>query len=341
VKYSARKRTASVLSAVGVVLIAASQFVVLGTLDVDTKLGIIPVKLYVEMYETGVNYRAEVNAMGKNVSIEDSRNFFTGMGNFQDTVGFAKGSAKYRNHTLTPYVWPGNSSADVVVETMVDSIPWWPVGMAQDCHVRVLFKSSENASYILIKKVWLELHRGDRYKVVWEKQPGDRLSAPGEERVYSTQVTLEEDLGKFSIVGKAEVEMVDRDGRTSNHIMRSYSDRPKMIDLWSISRADTVSIALTFAAFPCAVAAVILGAAAVYAAYRKKRWAWKLSAGASAAALLSPLFYIQGGSTLIKLIGYGEFFSWAPGIALPFAAAGVLAAVPYLLYRKPKRRKKK
>jgi hypothetical protein len=93
---------------VGMMLLLSSLALPWATLKVDTKLGPIPVTLDAQVSEYGVSYTADLSGTqgliqgsgNINKKITDKKVFITGLGSFQELIGFIKGSSKYRNHTI-------------------------------------------------------------------------------------------------------------------------------------------------------------------------------------------------------------------------------------------------
>jgi len=328
-----------------------------GGLDVETKLGIIPVTLNADVYVHKVSYEADLSgtegiiSANQNMSrkMSEERVYLTGLGDFQETVGFVKGSNKYKNHTIEVYTLPDNNRAKVVIETYADNIPWWPVGVAQDMRLTVkIAEPPVNITHVLIKKVWFELHQEvdgeDRYKVIWENEPGDKLKKAGDSKEYPIKVTAEEDYGKFSIVGRAQVELIDINGKSNNgRELRSFSDNPKMINLWTVSTQRTIRLGLMIGAFPVTMLAGILMIISAVGYILGKRWAWKMALASAILAILSVLFFMSGVYALIELTGYIDWFSWnAVGLSIPTVGAvlGFVGVFFAFITRPPKRSKK-
>jgi hypothetical protein len=325
---SPRPVAAMAVLLVGMMLLSTSLALPWANLTVDTKLGPIPVSLDAQVSEYGVSYTADLSGTqgliqgtgNVNKKITDKKVFITGLGSFQELIGFIKGSSKYRNHTIQIFTKPENT-ATVVVETYAATIPWWPVGVSEDLKVTVrMAEPPQNISHVNIKKVWIELHQTvngqDRYKVLWETSPSsDKLTKIGDSVIYSTKVMVDSDLGNFSVVGRAQLELIDKDnvaGSGPGHEIKSFIDNPKMINLWTISNSRTARIAMLLMAMPLTVLSIILLAVSAVASYARSKWAWKLAAIAAIIGLLSVAFYYLGVGALIELTGYGKWFSWSP-----------------------------
>jgi len=335
---------AMVVLLVGMMLLSTSLALPWATLKVDTKLGPIPVTLDAQVSEYGVSYTADLSGTqgliqgtgNINKKITDKKVFITGLGSFQELIGFIKGSSKYRNYTTEIFTSPPNN-AHIVVETYAATIPWWPVGVSEPVKVTVrMSEPPQNISQVNIKKVWIELHQlvngQDRYKVLWETSPtSDTLTKMGDSISYSTKVVIDSDLGNFSIVGLAQLEVIDKGGASGSGNGHEIKATPKMINLWTISNSRTARIAMLFIAMPLTVLSIVMLLASAIASYARSRWAWKLAAIAAILGLLSVAFYYMGIGALIELTGYGKWFSWSPAGPALAAFGGSLGLLGCIL----------
>ena len=341
---------------VGMLLMLTSLALPWGALNVKTKIAIIPVTLDAKVSEYGVSYTADLSGTqgiiqgtgNVNKKISDNKVFITGLGSFQELIGFIKGSSKYRNYTTEIFTKPENN-AMVVVETYSATIPWWPVGISENLKVTVrMSEVPQNISYVKIKKVWIELHQTvngqDHYKVLWSDTPAnDTLKKMGDSWVYSTKASVDSDLGNFSVVGKADLEVVDKDGVSASGAGHQIGASPKMINLWTISNSRTARIGMLLKAMPLTVISMLLLVVSAIGAYARSKWAWKLAAIAAILGILSVAFYYLGVGALIELTGYGQWFSWNPAGPALAALGGCLGLVGCVLCfvdsRKDKRSK--
>ena len=357
---SARKlaRMASAAMAVAaLVILAFSVTVPWGNLDVNTKIGIIPVSLRADVFEYGINYDANLSSAGllsgvkMPSNITGQKSFLTGLGDFQETIGFVKGTSKEKVLYMTSYTYNPpqngtalrNGTAETRITTMVKTIPWRPVGLAQDVGVSVEMTSAVNVSELIVQKVSFEFHRTidgqDRYKVAYEASPGTSLKKVGDKDSFWGKVTPDGDWGEFSVVARVQLELKDKFGNTnkiSDSVYRELTPPPKDVKLWTMSTDKTVRIGLMAAAFPITIIAVALLAVGavlgLLGGRRPKfgRWAWKVCAAASVVAILSVAFYVMGINALIELTGYIDWFRW--NIQFFMAVAGAcLSAVPAIL----------
>jgi hypothetical protein len=324
-----------------------------GHLDVKTKIGIIPVTLKADVYEYGIEYEANLSGAGllsgANIpsKIADNKIFLTGLGGFQETIGFVKGSSKEKVLYATSYTWPPprNGTAEMKITTLIGTIPWWPVGLAQDVGISVELTGAVNVSELKVAKVVFQLHRtvdgADRYKVVYESSPGEVLKKVGDKRTIWGKVTADEDFGNFTVVAKVQLELKDAFGNTNKRSDGSYYELvppPSEVRLWTMGTEKTARIGMMVAAFPLSLSAVVLLATGAVlgllgrSSERAARWAWMLCLAGAALALLAVLFYVLGVGALIDLTGYGEWFGWNPQFYLAVAGACVSVAPGILLY---------
>jgi len=322
-----------------------------GNLDVKTKLGPIPVTLNADVYEYGIDYEANLSGAGllsgANIpsKLADKKVFLTGLGGFQETIGFVKGSSKEKVIYATSYTWPPpqNGTADVKLTTLVGTIPWWPVGLAQDVGVSVELTGAVNVSELKVVKITFELHRNidgvDRYKVVYEASPGETLSKVGDKKTFWGKVTVDEDFGNFTILAKVELELKDTYGHSNKKSVGGYYELvppPKDVRLWTMGADKTARLGMMVAAFPMSLSAVvILAIGAVLgllggAREKAARWAWKVCLAGAVLSLLAVVFYVLGLGALIELTGYTDWFNWNPQFYIAVGGA-VLSAAPAVL----------
>lgn len=345
-----------ILLVISAAILLTSTLLPWGGLNVETKLGIIPVSLNAEVYEYGVAYEADLSGTdliqtegNANQMLKDERIFLTGLGEFQETIGFVKGSSKYKNHTIELYTLPDNNRAKVLVETYVSNIPWWPVGLPQEASITCkIVEPPVNITHVEIKKVWFEIHRtvdgNDVQKKVWETVPGDKIKNFKDSRTYTTTLTADENWGKFSVVGRAEMELIDAGGASNNgKELRSFAGNPKMVDLWTIPQDKITRIGMMIAAFPLTIVSGILLVLSAVCAFKRKRWAWKVALAGAVLALLSILFYMTGINALIELTGYIDWFYWdMVGMSVAFTGAGLAIASTVMMFlKRPPPMKKK
>lgn len=349
---SALRLSGAAIAIAALVMMALSTMVPWGNLDVKTKVGTIPVTLKADVYEYGINYEANLNGSqmilgGGNIpsKIADKKVFLTGLGGFQETIGFVKGTSKEKMIYMTSYTWPPpqNGTAETIITTMVRTIPWWPVGLAQEVGISVEMKNAVNVSELKVQKVSFELHRlidgVDKYKVAYDASPGEALTKAGDKKTYWAKMTVDEDLGLFWVVGRLELELKDSFGnsnKVSDGKYRELAPPPKEIRLWTMSTEKTASIALMMAAFPLTIAAVsLLAIGSVLCPLGGRypaigRWAWAILMAGGILAILAVISYVLGINALIDLTGYMDWFKWGPMFYLSIAGA-CLSVVPGIL----------
>ncbi|MGQ9583029.1 MAG: hypothetical protein ACUVV6_05895 [Thermoplasmatota archaeon] len=342
-------RASAVLLAVAApALMLSAAAIPWGSLSVDTRLGPVPVSLRAEVLEYGVSYEANLEGAGPlggggamPPRVKESRVFLTGLGDFQETIGFIKGTSKEKVVYVTSYTWPPpeNGTAESKVTTFVRTIPWWPVGLEQEAGLTVELTGATNVSELVVEMVWIELHRTiqgeDRSKRVWEASPGDALRMVGERRTYAAGITIDEDCGEFRLVAGARLHLRDSFNNSNMLPDGNYSELaspPRNITLWTMGAATTIRIGLMLAAFPVTVAAAALVLLSPVALHLGRRWAWRLCLTGAALAVLAMGFYILGVQALIDLTGYGKWFSWSPGIGAAVAGALLSLASAALLF---------
>ncbi len=347
------------IAAAAILMMLVASVLPWGNLDVETKIGIIPVTLEADVYEYGIDYEANLSGAGllsgANIpsKIADKKVFLTGLGGFQETIGFVKGSSKEKVSYAISYTWPPprNGTAEARITTMIGTIPWWPVGLAQDVGVSVELIGAVNVSELRVVKVVFELHRlvpekvgnttemKDRYKVVYESSPGEVLNKVGDKRTIRGKATVDEDFGNFTVVAKVQLELKDAFGNSNKRSEGSYYELvppPSEVRLWTMGTEKTTRIGMMVAAFPMSLASVAMLAAGAALGLlgrsreRAKRWAWKLCLAGAVLALLAVLFYVLGIGALIELTGYGEWFGWNPQFYLAVGGA-FLSLVPGIL----------
>ena len=363
-----QKRSEGVLRILGAAMAIAALIMTItasllpwGSLDVKTKLGPIPVTLDADVYEYGINYEANLNGSqlplggGKIPStIADKKVFLTGLGGFQETIGFIKGTTKDKNWTIESRTWPPpmNGVAKCNVTTFVKTIPWWPVGLAQDAGVTVELTNTTSVSEVIVQKVWFEVHRTingeDRFKNVSVIAPGDSLKKVGDKRSFGVRITIDDDYGEFRLVGMVLLEVKDEYGHSNKDMDNSDLAEPRDIKLWTMGTDKTARIGMMMAAFPLSITSVILlGVGAVLGLFggirqRAGRWAWKVLLAGSIMALLAVVFYVLGIGALIELTGYSDWFSWNSQfyIAIAGACMSVVPAALLFIVRPPSPPKK-
>ncbi len=348
-----------VLVLLGVVLVAVGLATPVATLSADKKFGLLAVDLQATAYTHSVEYDASVSLdanggiiggalgaganFGGNVTISDRKVFLTGLGDFQATIGFLKGSGKSRTHTLQPFMAGNDGEATVTVTTAPDLIPWWPAGVPQGVDITVRLAGLKNATSVAVSRVWVEAWQEDAQgkagvaPPLWEIRPSsDVLRTVGDQRTYRTQVVIPQHIGKFGIVGRAVVVLTDSSGASNqpDHYLKSFTDElgPPKILLWTVDGGTAARVALLLAGFPLQLAAVALGGFSLLPSIAQRR-AQQLRAAAGMFAVLAIALVISGVDALMGLTGFGEFLTWSPLLVVPSAGGALLLGGAFLGHR--------
>jgi len=335
--------------AASVVLAAVGLAIPLGSLDVDTRVGFVNFVLRSDFTESGISYTGSAPDLGLKVGNEVT--FLGGTGEFQERVGFLKGTAKERTNQITPWTAPQTRYAELNVTVMADTIPWWVVGVGVPCHVRVELVSWANVSELRVNSAYLEFHRkvgGEMLsKVVWQRSVSDRLERVGQVLTYSTELEASEDWGEFSLFGMVNVTMKDSLGQTATMVTGPYDPDPatlapgQRITLWTIPTSQGAKVALAAVAMPATVAGVALCAlaAAVAALGRWRKPLLLLAVAGTVLLLLGGVFFRIGVSELATVVGYPDDLTFSGGywvVACAFVpAAAAVALLGYAARRWP------
>jgi hypothetical protein len=342
-----------------IALMMAAAMMPLADLDGHTKVGPIPVSLDADMLEYGINYKADLgnlsdsslfSGLGNKIQPEMSGNkaFLTGLGEFQETIGFVKGTSKEKIIKVKSYTWPPpqNGTAVTRITTNVKTIPWWPVGLGQEVGMKLELTEAYNISELKVQKVWFELQlpaKGNetpKHKTVWELSPGDSLKNAGESRTYTGSALVDDDFGQFAVMGYAQLELTDSFGHSNKKAGGGYyEDNPgaREITLWTMSPDKTARIALMAGAFPVTITgSMLVAAGAVMGIFGRKRerlarWSWKICLAGCILCVLAIPFYVTGVGALVDLTGYADWLSWRPVFFLAVAGS-CLSAMPSVLF---------
>jgi hypothetical protein len=322
-----------VLLVVSMVMAGTALVVKLADLDVETRVGIVDFELDTDWKAGSVTYTGAANEFG--VDVEGEQVLLEGTGDFQEAVGFLKGTSKRVTNSITPYTTDAlNTRATLNVSVSTDTIPWWMVGMGSKTRVEVELVEAKNVSSLTVDRVYLELRRevdGEVLtKEVWSQRPDDELTTVGDVLTYETELSVDEDWGEFQVFGMVEVTMVDADGVTATKMKKSYSTDPKAITLWSIPTMDGVRIALVIVAMPVYVLGVIVGIAGAVIVVLNKKGRVLLPILAAVLLALGAIFFITGVNQLAELVGYPDAVSPGAGFFImllgfvPALVAGLL-----------------
>lgn len=323
------------LLVVSIIMAGLALTIHLADLDVDTRVGIVDFKLDTDWKAGSVTYTGSASEFG--VEVEDTQVLLQGTGDFQEAVGFLKGTSKRVTNSITPYTTDFlGTKATLNVTTETETIPWWVVGVSTPCKVEVKLIETMNVSSLTVDRVYLEFRRvvdGETLKKeVWSKDVNDAFMEVGDKRTYNADLVVGEDWGEFQVFGMVDVTMVDADGVTSTKVYRSYSTEPKAITIWTIPTEDGIRIALLIAAMPVYILGMIFAIGGAIAIVLKKKGRLVLPIVATVFLLLGALFFMLGVSQLADLVGYPDDLSFATGFFImllgfvPAMIAGVMVA---------------
>ena len=321
---------------VAIVLAGVGLFLPLADFDVDTKVGSTSFVLDSEWTAGSVEYTGAAPEMS--VEVEGSQDFLGGIGEFQEKIGFIKGTSKTRTNYIVPYTNDySRKRAQLNVTIRTETIPWWVVGVAVPCEVEVELVESMNVTSLIIDRVYFQFHRKvngtDQVKDAWSLETADPMTEVGQKRTYKVDLEATSDWGQFDVFGMINVTMVDVDDITATHFYRSYSTEPMMITLWTIPTSEGARIALLIVAMPAIVAGMVLAAAAVLAVLRPLKGRLYIAGGAAALLLLGALFFSMGLGQLTEVVGYPDDLAYLGGYTVlmlafvPAVAAAVLVGV--------------
>ncbi len=326
-----RIATAALLAA-SIALAGVGLLIPIGTFDVNTMVGPVGFTLESEFTQSSINYTGNAPQFG--IAVGDEVDFLKGTGDFQEKVGFLKGTAKERTNTIKPWTDPQQRYATLNVTVRAETIPWWVVDVEVPCEVEVELVGWSNVSELTVDRAYLEfrLQRdgSPMSRQVWEQKASDRLERVGQRLVYRTDVAVPEDWGEFELFGMVNVTMKDTSGATATHVLRSYSTEPKTVRLWSIPTGQGVKVALAAASMPVTLLGILLAAVALVAAWFSTRWRLPLAVAAVVALALGGLFIHMGTTELATVVGFPDDIAFSGGfwvVAVAFAPAAAAAGL--------------
>ncbi len=325
----------AILMVASIAMASVALVVQVADLDVKTRVGIVDFQLDTDWKAGSVTYTGSASEFG--VNVEGEQVLIEGTGDFQEAVGFLKGTAKRVTNSITPYTTnPLGTRATLNVSVSTETIPWWVVGTSTPCSVEVELIESMNVSSLTVDRVYLEFRRvvdGETLKKeVWSKKVNDPLTEVGDKRTYEAELELNEDWGEFQVFGMVDVTMVDTDDITATQVKRSYSTQPKVITIWTIPTGDGVKIALLIAALPVYVFGMLMAVAGTVSIVLHRRGRLILPVLAAVLLLLGAVFFMLGVSQLAELVGYPDDLSLTNGFLMmllgfvPAMVVGVLVA---------------
>jgi hypothetical protein len=354
-----------ILCIVNIVLVISAAFVPWVTLDAQTGVGgIADLDLEADFYQAWVTYDATASnintgALGGiaggmipgvgelspegNITQSETIVYYEGLGKFQNLIGLFFGTTKDANYFINPQT-DNFDNTRVDVNTHTDIIPWWPENMEQEISVSVKLNVSDGVKHIRINEVWIDVWRnwdeGDRKytsKVsrVWETKPGDLLINEDDEKVYKHGIAIKKDWGeKVGIIAMVDITMTDiYDAEDEGIQLRPFvstSHPQEMVNIIPITQGQFISVILMFIALPMTIIGIILTIVAIIMTFLQRRRRLHVMFTAAVFNWLSVLFFYNGITTLIDLIGFikDEWVIWnSLGLMLPIIAGTMLIIV--------------
>ncbi len=327
------------VTVVGVLIVASlilsgiGLVIPLAELDVETTVGAFPFVLESEFTQSTVDYSG--SAPEFNITVGNEVTYLTGTGEYQERVGFLKGTAKQRTNVIKPWTDPTQRYAELNVTVRTETIPWWVVGVDVPCEVEVELVEWQNVSELSVNRVYLEFRRLEDGNVkrllAWERGVDDEMEEVGQRRTYSTELSVSEDWGEFQLFGMINVTMKDVDGTEAVHVLKSWSDTPKTITLWTIPTGQGIVIGLLIVAMPVTVVGVVLCLVALALVLLRRRRQLTIAAAGTIVLFLGALFFQLGLSELVEVFGYPEYLDFLAGFWVAMIAVLPVAAVTGLL----------
>jgi len=306
------------------IIIISIQFITWGELNVDAEVkgggligGGISVKasLESEFNQYSIDYEVITNRSGEVSRTKETKIFLTGMGDFQGDVGELVDSWSDKNysHKQSSFDQQGyRVHTNVTIHTHSELIPWWPVDIAQKCSVDVVIDTySANTEFVQIKRVWFELWYNwddelDDYtksKVVWEKNPNDKIAGVGAGKEYNAEISIDKDYGKAGIIGRMELSIMNKDGSEFKGPPPFASDsHPTLINIFTVEQGEFYNIILMVVAFPVTIIGMCFAIIAIPFIFKSHRAGTVLLLIALIIGILGFVFYINGLNTLVNVL---------------------------------------
>jgi hypothetical protein len=313
------------LLVISIVLAAVGTMLPMADFDVNTRLGPAEFVLESDFTQGTVDYTGSASEYG--VAVNGSIRFIEGTGEYQERVGFLKGTAKERTNFIVPYTTDYlGKRAQLNVSIGTDTIPWWVTGVKVPCYIDVELVEMMNVSSLTIDRVYMEFRReigGEVLsKTAWSKNVNDELMELGKHLRYAADLEVNEDWGKFELFGMVEVTMEDTDGVIAENFFRSYSTEPKTVTLWTIPVGQGVKIAMVVVAMPVTVLGILLAAVATALVIAERRGRLVLTTGGGVVMLLGVVFFGIGVGELASLVGYPDDLMFLSGYWVAMTAFG-------------------
>jgi hypothetical protein len=314
--------TATILFVVAIVLASIGLLVPLAELNVDTSFGGQDFRLESEFTQGTVEYSGEAPQF--NITVWGNVTFIKGTGEYQERIGFLKGTAKERTNSIEPWTVPEEKFARLNVTVRAETIPWWVVGVDVPCEIEVELIDWANVSSLYVNRVYLEFRRVDEGTVkkllAWEKEVQDDLTEIGQSRTYSTDLSVQEDWGEFQLFGMINVSMTDVDGTEAVHVFKTWSKDPKVITLWTIPTGQGIVMGLTIVAMPITVVGIIISIVAVVLVVLNRMKRLSIAAAATAVLLFGAISYHLGLTELVTVLGYPDYLEFGGGFTVALLA---------------------
>lgn len=307
-----------------------------GKLSVHTSFAGIKVDVDADVYVQKIDY--EASGKGKvalanrdvNISMAAEKTYTTGLGDFQETIGFIKGSGKDFFYCVTYYSTSSSEEAHLEVWTHADLIPWWPVGVPQKCKARVVLTSlTSGIESVTVTGAQIKMLPGDGDMAQYDpvklgsKGMDATLTTVGDSVTTDFSVTLAKDYGYIRIFALADMTTKGKGGTGDFKAQQGYSSEkgPGGIALWTIAQDKTVRIGMMVAAYPMLLVGIIFAVLAMVAMWPRPTWAWHLGMVAAVLSVLSVASFMTGVTALIELTGYLKWYDWDSNIVISWLGA--------------------
>lgn len=317
-----------------------------GNLSAHTSFAGIKVDVDADVYVQKIDY--EASGKGKvalanrdvNISMAAEKTYTGGLGEFQETIGFIKGSGKDFYYCVTYYSTSSQEEANLEVWTHSDLIPWWPVGIPEKCKAHVVLTSiTSGIESITVTGTQIKMLPGDADMAQYDpvklasKGMDATLTKVGDSATADFSVTLSKDYGYVRIFALAEMTPKGKAGTGDFKVQPGYSSTkgPAGIALWTIGQDRTARIGMMVAAYPMLLVGVLFAAIAMVAMWPSPKWAWRMGLVSAVLLLLAVAFFMTGITALIELTGYYKWFSWDTDIVIPWLGAIFMAMGAALL----------
>jgi hypothetical protein len=367
-----------IILAISFLLAVISQYIVLGDLEVDTKIGPADASLDAEFYEHGVNYVIIGNMSsggliggisgGLSLELRENKTYLTGLGEFQENIGLILNSYKDKSYQISTSIQaPGSDEfkdTKITVENHNDLIPWWPQGLAQRYTVTITYSEVGNSQKVVINEIRILLWRDlDTEKQVYLESskpierisPDHQLTKLNESKKYDFDVTISGDYGTVGLIAVVDVTIIDSSGNEvpENAIINLGKLDPvpagRTNNVYTMDQGSAFSIVLMVAAFPITIVSMIFMLLAIPFIIKNHRTGFIVIQISLILLVLSIVFFVNGIETLVTLIDsvldtpVRENFQWSANLVVPILAIIllILAAIFSFIIRPAKEVKEK